>query len=435
MDADPDWRRRSVLGGVGGLVLLAGCGDDEPTDGNGAADDTGTDGRNDDGNETDDDGSGSESESEERDESQSLIFGNGRKSWPRSLTDPRNGGYDESTTDVLTEFTAGPSIEDAVETNLPSYVLQADRLYSAFRNDALRAFDIDGAERWDRSTDVSFGPFVEDDDLHLITSDDQLVRIDAETGDQEWIRSAPDGWEYIDVHPEDGTLYAVLREPASDYRIGTYDIEDDSVAWESAVVDERAWELALADGAVVVRESGSVHQGVRVFDVGTDEPRWQTDVDVNDVMIGGDTVYALQTPGNVDPENAIHAVSLADGDVNWSMDADDQLDVETTVTDEERVYHATEDGYTARGSITGEVEWTVQLEEPVRPGPYLTDDALYLPEASRLHVIDPATGDELAIHTVERVDAVGRVTGHRDRIWFEGDDLTDGSDLIALREP
>jgi|GEM_PF-2572884 len=430
--SDTQHRRTVLLGSIGGLAMVAGCldsddGSDESpadTDDDGPGDDDSTDGTT----ATDD----AETEDDDAEGEAILYFGETSASWPRELTDHANSGYLSGATDQLTSFERTLDIESAVDTTLPRFVFRDEMIYSVFGDGTIRAYTIDGEEQWDRSSDVAFGPFLDSDGLFVVTNDDQLVRIDADSGDQDWIRPAPNDWEYVDALVTDGRLYGLIGQGVSEYVVGEYDIGSEEVTWESDHVDQEPQEMLLADETIVVRETGSFYAGVRAIDIGDETARWETELEAQSMLVGGNTLFGLDLDGSVDPDPEIHALSMADGTQRWSEPGAQALDPETTITDGERLFCATDEGYSAFDGETGDEEWTIQLENEVRPGPFVTEGTLYLAEDARVSALDPIDGSELGTETISDVSEVTTVTGYRDRLWVGGESRAMGRDLIAL---
>ncbi len=433
--SDKQHRRTVLLGSIGTLTMMAGClGSDDSGD-ESSADTDATDDTVDDDSDAEESGMTDGEGDDDASLDDALHFGDSSTSWPRGLADHSNSGYLPGPTESMTSFERGLEIEAAVETAYPRYVFEGERLYSAFGDGTVRVYDTGGEEHWERSSDVAVGPYVEGDVVYAITSDDQLVAFDAASGDQEWIRPAPDDWEYADAAVVDGRVYGLLRRGPSDYVAGEYDIANDEVTWESDQVDEEPQELLITDGTLVVRETGSFHTGVRAIDIGEETPRWAAELEAQSMLVGGELLYGLELPGGVDADTEIHALSMADGTHRWSVAGSDELDPETTVTDGDRLYCATDEGYRALDGETGEVAWTFQLENQVSAGPFVTDETLYLAEDARVYALDPSDGSELGTDTVSDLSAVTTLTGYRDRLWVGGESRAAGRDLIALEQP
>lgn len=421
-DSDPPQpTRRSLIAVLGSasVAAVAGCIDDDSADDeqadDGEAGDTEPSDEGDDGEATADD-------------DQYQYFPGTTVSRPQYLTDGSRSGYVPETEGALTEFSVATSANEPRDLLTESYHVHDETIITAAISDVGR-FDDEGDKQWDRSTDIEAGPVVTDEYVYVITENEQLDTLDIESGEQETLEPLPlddDVNEVDEVIYDDGTFYLLVNVGHQEHAVVAYDPHEDTVEWEHD--DEYGHTMmALGEEIVAVSEGRTQAGAVRAYDRDSGDEVWideELESTPEAIAVQDGVVYGLNAQTGVSGAHHHYAFDVESGDRIWE-ETGDPISAEQFLVDSERYYHPVDNGYAAFDARTGDQEWTFQMTDQPEPGPVVTDQAIYLAEGNRLHVIDPESGDELAEHEVEETVRISNITLHADRLWFEGSDGVD----------
>ncbi|MFC6756210.1 MULTISPECIES: PQQ-binding-like beta-propeller repeat protein [Haloarcula] len=155
-----------------------------------------------------------------------------------------------------------------------------------------------------------------------------------------------------------------------------------NAAGPTAVTDERV--LATAGDELVG------------LDAATGIEQWSFDRTVTSgIAVDGDTVYVV---GREDGSNALYALSVGDGALEWSTPVDAGTDPVTPAVDGETVYTGGE-SLQAVDTATGETRW--RAEYGVTAPATVTGERVVVGSGTDVRVLDRADGSELWSNDVE----------------------------------
>ena len=163
--------------------------------------------------------------------------------------------------------------------------ISGNRVFAAFRNEGVRAFDLDTGEMvFERKCNPSGALLVDGDLIVVGTADAQLMRLHSATGKDLWLRD-------IGSEPDMGPSLAapgivvVLAENRYLRGIAT---EDGRTLWERRLTTaSRSESLASGAGRVFVSDARGT---LRAFDAGTGKPLWNRNEGM--LELGGPCVTA-----------------------------------------------------------------------------------------------------------------------------------------------
>lgn len=269
------------------------------------------------------------------------------------------------------------------------------------------ALDTGGGERrWtaDVGHDAAAAPAV-GGDLAIVTTwnggadvDRGVVALDLADGTELW-RAIPD--VDVDAAPTlaDGTVY-VGGSLHSD-EVVAIDAATGDVRWRKAVGDY-APTPAVAEGVVYV--GGGSNEFVRAMDAETGQTLWERDLDGRvwgAPTVVDDVVYAATRNGTV------AALGAADGDPRWTGSVDGDVNRSPAVAN--GVVYAPGDGFVAAVDRS-ETVWKTDVTDRAH-APTVTDDAVVVADGRRAYCLGRADGDPRWTHEVAEREISDAVYG------------------------
>ncbi|WP_290813723.1 PQQ-binding-like beta-propeller repeat protein [Halovivax sp.] len=241
-----------------------------------------------------------------------------------------------------------------------------------------------GEEEWTDRTDTTRGLVLDGESVYTASGGGgPVVALAADDGERRWRR---------DVH----TLTAPTVGDGRVFVAGN----DDLVALDAATGDTE-WEMPIdraggpptvADGMVFTATRGALF----AHDAATGEREWTIEGSFRgtDVAAIDGTLYLAGRQEDDEEDDAwvsrALAVDAATGDVEWRRD-DDGLGAGSVVVTDETVYVATRYRVYALDRATGEIEWWLRFEWPVG-SPAVADGTLYASVGGRLLAIESGDG-------------------------------------------
>lgn len=238
-----------------------------------------------------------------------------------------------------------------------------------------------GEQEWMDRVDTSWGlAFADDTVFAAAGGGGPIVALKAETGEECWSREI-----HTITTPSigDGRVFAVGNDD-----LIAIDAESGDTDW-TETIDRAGGPPTVADGRVFVgtREDLFAHDAVTGAREWTLDGRFRgTDI----ATIDG-TIYLVgrQQEGDEWTSRAL-AVDAATGDVVWTRD-DEALGAGSAVVTREIVYVATRFRVYALDRETGDIEWWLRFQWPVG-SPAVADGVLYVNVGGRLLAIEPGDG-------------------------------------------
>lgn len=263
-----------------------------------------------------------------------------------------------------------------VELEDADYAAAAGAAVVSYDGDVLTAFDAaSGDQSWTYDAADTRGVRVSEDGSRvLVAGDDDLILLDAATGEEAW--RVPDCWpRQLDRYnlmdfgetAAQGPAGTGPRVPLAhvDDTLVVASVEDADLFAVDARTGEQLWSVDDSDMArygLLAWEQTVVsigRDGVAGWDRDTGEPAWELELDFQSRDGDDDEIAWIVQHGQVllvaDPGVGLVGVDLADGTQAWQLTMDD-LESVSTAGD---VVVAVIDGIpTALDPLTGEVRWT-----------------------------------------------------------------------------
>ena len=250
------------------------------------------------------------------------------------------------------------------------------------------AIDAESGEReWTDHTDTTRGLALDGDTVYATSGGGgPVVALAADDGEERWRR---------DVHSltaptvVDGRVFVVGND-----NLVALDAESGDTEWEEPI-DRAGGAPTVADGMVFTATRG----GLFAHDAATGDREWTLEGSFRDTDVAtiDGTLYLAgreQEDGEEDDARVSRALAVdaATADVEWRRD-DDGLGAGSVVGTDETVYVATRYRVYALDRATGEIEWWLRFEWPVG-SPAVTDGTLYVSVGGRLLAIESGDGRE-----------------------------------------
>ncbi len=281
--------------------------------------------------------------------------------------------FDRATGDRLWRATIGDDIERALAVNDGTVYVSASGVY---------ALDAEtGDQVWTERVDTSWGLAFTDDTVFAASGGGgPLAALEAKTGEERWSR---------DVHTittpsvSGERIFAVGNDDLIAIDAGSGDTE-----WTESI-DRAGGPPTVVDGTVFVGTRGDLF----AHDVATGEREWTLEGNFRgtDVAVADGTVY-LAGRQREDDEwvSRMLAVDAATGDVEWTRD-DESLGSGSAVVTEEIVYVTTRYRVYALDRETGDIEWWLRFQWPMG-SLAVADGGLYVNVGGRLLAIESGDG-------------------------------------------
>lgn len=318
----------------------------------------------------------------------------------------------------------------------PDY-LYAIRIY--VEDDAMFS-EISALSRNDGSTDwsvtlearISTQPVVHDGTVYLFASD-ELVALDAASGDERWRQRLQ--WDQFRPTVGDGAVAVHNRglgDDESDWQLTVFDADDGSERWTEPIAFARNPTPTIADGAVYVTDGGPYGQTglgiedrpdrkVYAFDLSDGSERWAH-------------VYDREGTRHEFAGGGTGSVTVAGDHVYYALGFPNEESILGQDASPAQLERVREDLYRdpnvfALDREDGSVVWETQvgeLAQTFRPMA-ADDDFLYVPyglETPEIHVIDRESGDV--------VDAFGPIENDRPFAVTDGDLYVHHDDHVRI---
>ena len=239
-----------------------------------------------------------------------------------------------------------------------------------------------GEQKWMDPVDTSWGLAFADEAVFAASGGGgPIVALEAETGEERWRR---------DIHTtttptvSDGHVFAVGNDD-----LIAIDAESGDTAWTESI-DRPGGPPTVADGTVVV----GTRQKLFAHDAASGDREWTLEGNFRGSDIA--TIDGmLYLPGRQEKDDdgwipRALSVVAATGDVEWTRD-DPGLGAGSAIVTEERIYVATRFRVYALNRETGDIEWWLRFEWPVG-SPAIADGTLYVTVGGRLLAIESGDG-------------------------------------------
>lgn len=288
---------------------------------------------------------------------------------------------------------------DAVEDDWPQYAFDAantsvspttapETLASAWQ------YEIQRSQRPSR-----YPPIVVDGRV-VTTTQNQLVTLDAASGNVEWVQGSDDRPFFPDSVPAavEGTLYAGRGDAVSAHAVET-GVEQWLVSVEAGTSTSIA---ATGDSVAFAGHTGESTSAVTVLDSETGDKRWQTEIDGlsrHAPAIGESRVYVQsQAAGGEGQSRAplVAALDAATGDIEWQAGFEEYPTSPTVVGDRVFVLDLAGTAY-ALDAATGDVAWSTDVGSSAAASVAVADGTVVgfsSGEPEELWALDAATGEE-----------------------------------------
>ena len=238
-----------------------------------------------------------------------------------------------------------------------------------------------GDEEWMDRTDTTRGLALDGDTVYACSGGGgPIVALAADDGEERWRR---------DIHTltaptvADGRIFAVGND-----NLVAVDAESGDTEWEETI-DRAGGSPTVADGTVFAATRGALF----AQDATTGEREWTLEGNfrATDVATIDGTIYLAGRQQECEEwiSRAL-AVDAATGDVEWRLD-DDGLGAGSVVVTDGTVYVASRYRVYALDRETGEIEWWLRFEWPVG-SPAVADGTLYVSVGGRLLAIESGDG-------------------------------------------
>ncbi|WP_049927754.1 outer membrane protein assembly factor BamB family protein [Halopiger goleimassiliensis] len=238
-----------------------------------------------------------------------------------------------------------------------------------------------GEQVWTDPTDTTRGLALDGDTVYACSGGGgPVVALETDDGEQRWRR---------DVHTltaptvADGRVFVVGND-----NLVALEAESGDTEWEETI-DRAGSPPTVSDGMVFTATRG----GLFAHDAATGDRKWTLEGNfrATDAATIDGTLYLTgrQQDGEQWVSRAL-AVDAATGDVEWRRD-DDALEAGSVVATAETVYVATRYRVYALDCETGEIEWWLRFQWPVG-SPAVADGTLYVSVGGRLVAIGSGDG-------------------------------------------
>ncbi len=296
-------------------------------------------------------------------------------------------GAPESAVATRWTFTPEESVESLTRTSSGRHYLAAvhDRELYAVESDGTLAWSADVRSRTgvgivaDGERVYTAGDAADSQETRRVSSDaDELVALNAETGDLAWSR---DGVGEVQTPTVVGGLVYTTDEGG----LSALDAETGTEAWSTSVEAEHP--PTVGHGGVYVLGGGSLS----MFDAGVGIEQWTVDAPfdaVGEPALADERLYIGTADGSV------VAVDAETGTEAWTTTVDWSIRTNVAATSD-TVYVAGDDGkLAALDAETGSVEWTASSDEPVNHPLAVTETVVCVPAREGVLVLDADTGVE-----------------------------------------
>ncbi len=291
-------------------------------------------------------------------------------------------------------YTVSSSSPNGLDTSIQAVgpAVVDDVAYAGGVRGNFHAIDVEsGDELWKYGDGQGFPSFpaVIDDTVYVGSRDNHLHAVDTKTGEESW---KYDAGEMIQTAPviDDGVIYTVSDQ------LHAVDVDMQEKLW-SFEHSSLVYSPAVEDGVIYVPGPGLVFKGNEVVDTPQDnmffaldavsgEWLWSSEMDV---WVEGEPVAGDEHVFAADRRTGLKAFDSVTGELEWFLDMDSPSHHGLAYA-ESTVYVSSSEGTWAVDASTGEVEW----RNPVAEGSIaIADDKLYLSHRESFHILERGSGE------------------------------------------
>lgn len=196
------------------------------------------------------------------------------------------------------------------------------------------------------------------------TDDWEVLGLDSRTGERQWTVTPPVGdgrFRGLVLGPRYGYVLADGGRSSEFTDLYAIDLDSQAIAWDRTILDRRFEDPKLAaDGDLFVVASDHDEGGtVQAVDGANGEPLWSRSLDIGEAVpvIGDEHVYV---PANRDDQDSVEALARADGSRAWSFELLNAPRAGVTI-DDSTVYVNSDTLYAVAQS-DGTPQWKYELQ-------------------------------------------------------------------------